>query len=166
MRMTVASVSAGIRRIPSSRGANSPGPRTWIKRGPRFTVSVQTALSTVGIAGLSRKTKNTPIPTAIATPRYRSALRRILLFRRSGREISIANGRSTFHTTGNERAFLQNSTILKEAVVGTRSETGGSVRKWTTPRKTLLDLVRIWNLTSPFSDLQDRQFGRHHTPPT
>ena len=41
MRMTVASVSAGMRRMRSSRGTSVPGPRTWRSIGPRLTTSVK-----------------------------------------------------------------------------------------------------------------------------
>ncbi len=95
MRMTVASVSAGIKRMRSSRGTRDPGPRTWRSRGPRFTVSVQTALSTVGIAGFRRKIKKAPRKTTIAAPRDRDTLRRIRFLRRSGREMSIEDYAST-----------------------------------------------------------------------
>ncbi len=88
---TVASVSAGINSIESSRGVNVPvDPRTWRIMLPRFTVSGQTAeASTVGAAGFSRETANaaparTTTATAIQTAIWRFFFRLI-----SGRAISI-----------------------------------------------------------------------------
>ena len=95
MREMVASVSAGIIRILSSRATSVPGPRTCRSNGPRFTVSVQTvARSTSGAAGFNRVTKNATTPSTTTPHPPRINWRRIFFCLISGLEMSIAPGLS------------------------------------------------------------------------
>ena len=92
MRTTVASVWAGINSIESSRGARTPiVERTWRTRGPRLTVSVQMVeRSTVGAAGLRRKTIAARTAMTITAAPAQSSVRRFFFCLMSGRAISIA----------------------------------------------------------------------------